>query len=231
MSDEMSIPGWLTPVSWFFVALAALSAVVILVDIAFRGYRQRVGAMNAIWPMTALYLGPLAVWAYYRWGRPSSPKWQGEHRKTPQKALSAAALTGGTPGGAASTIGHFIGVPLILLTGITIAGLDLWAMIAAVAIIATAVLFAYEFFFSTVPARGLSGAQGLVVAAFIAFATVLAFDVGMGGWMLFLAFGWVMPPVTDVTFYFLMQIGLTLGFLTGYPMVRLLVQRGVKAVA
>lgn len=49
--------------------------------------------------------------------------------------------------------------------------------------------------------------------------------------MLFLAFGWVMPPVTDVTFYFLMQIGLTLGFLTGYPMVRLLVQRGVKAVA
>lgn len=168
MSDGMSIPGWLTPVSWFFVALAALLAGVILVDIAFRGYRQPVGAMSAIWPMTALYLGPLAVWAYYRWGRPSSPKWQGEHPKTPQK-ISAAALTGATPGGAASTIGHFIGVPLILLTGITIAGLDLWAMIAAVAIIATAVLFAYEFFFSTVPARGLSGAQGLGVAAFIAF--------------------------------------------------------------
>lgn len=139
MSDEMSIPGWLTPVSWFFLALAALSAVVILVDIAFRGYRQRVGAMSAIWPMTALYLGPLAIWAYYRWGRPSSPKWQREHPETPQKTLAAAALTGGTPGGAASTIGHFIGVPLILLTGITIAGLDLWAMIAAVAIIATAV--------------------------------------------------------------------------------------------
>ena len=227
---SMSTPGWLTPVSWFFVALAALSAAVILFDIV-RGYRQRVGAMNVIWPMTALYLGPVAVWAYYRWGRLSSTKWQTEHPGTPQKSLSAAALTGGTPGGAASTIGHFLGVPIIVFTGITIAGLDLWAMIAAVAIIATAVLFAYEFFYSTVPARGLSGAQGVGVAAFIAFVTVLAFDVGMGGWMLFLAFGWVMPPVTDVTFLFLMQIGLTLGFLTGYPMIRLLVGRGVKAVA
>lgn len=38
-----------------------------------------------------------------------------------------------------------------------------------------------------------------------------------------------MPAVTDVTFLFLMQVGLILGFLTGYPMVRLLVARGVKA--
>ena len=231
MPTDMSTPGWLTPVSWFFVALAALSAAVILFDIVVRGYRQRVGAMNVIWPMTALYLGPVAIWAYYRWGRLGSPKWQTEHPGTMQKSLSAAALTGGTPGGAASTIGHFLGVPIIVFTGITIAGLDLWAMIAAVAIIATAVLFAYEFLYSTVPARGLSGVQGVGVAAFIAFVTVLAFDVGMGGWMLFLAFGWVMPPVTDVTFFFLMQIGLTLGFLTGYPVIRLLVQRGVKAVA
>ena len=81
------------------------------------------------------------------------------------------------------------------------------------------------------PARRLSPGHGAGVAALIAVATVLAFDVGMGGWMLFLHFGWVMPSVTDVTFVFLMQVGLILGFLTGYPMVRLLLQRGVKAVA
>jgi len=228
MDSEMT---WLTPASWVFVGIALLSAAYIAYDILGRGHRQGVGAMNLVWPATALYFGPLAIWAYLNYGRPRSKKWQAEHGAVPEKDLSTAALTGGTPGGAASFIGHVIGVPLVVLSGVTIAGLDLWAMIATVAVIAVAFLFAYEFFFSTVPTRRLSGGQGVGVAALIAFATVLAFDVGMGGWMLFLHFGWVMPSVTDVTFLFLMQIGLILGFLTGYPMVRFLVARGVKAVA
>lgn len=229
--SEMSTPAWLTPVSWFFVGLAVVSAAFIAYDIYGRGYRQRVGPMNAVWSATGLYLGPLAVWAYLRHGRPRSQKWQAEHGGAPQTDLSGAAVTGGIPGGVASLVGHVIGVPLIVLSGLTLAGLDLWAMIAAVAVIATVLLFAYEYFFSTVPARRLAGGQGLGVAALISFATVLAFDVGMGGWMLLLHFGWVMPAVTDVTFVFLMQVGLVLGFLTGYPMVRLLLARGVKTAA
>jgi len=231
MPNEMTAPAWLTPVSWMFVGIALLSAAFIAYDILARGHRQRAAAMNLIWPATALYFGPLAVWAYLRYGRPRSDGRQAEHGTVPEKDLTTAALTGGTPGGTASLIGHVIGVPLIVLSGLTIAGLDLWAMIAAVAVIAVAFLFAYEFLYSTVPARRLSGGQAVGVAALIAFATVLAFDVGMGGWMLFLHFGWIMPAVTDVTFLFLMQVGLILGFLTGYPMVRLLVARGVKAVA
>lgn len=50
----------------------------------------------------------------------------------------------------------------------------------------------------------------------------------MGECMLILHFFLGMPPLTDVSFVFLMQVGLVLGFLTGYPAVRLLVQRGVK---
>ncbi|MDP9378201.1 MAG: DUF4396 domain-containing protein [Actinomycetota bacterium] len=231
MGEMSSIPAWLTPVSWFFVAIAALSAAFIAYDIVVRGHRQRNTAMNVVWPATGLYLGPLAVWAWMRYGRLRSERWQTGHGPSPEKDLSTAALTGGTPGGFASLVGHIIGVPLIVLSGVTLAGLDLWAMIAAVAVIATAILFAYEFFFSTVPSRRLSGGRGVGVAALIAVATVLAFDIGMGGWMLFLHFGWVMPGVTDVEFLFLMQVGLILGFLTGYPMVRFLVARGVKAVA
>ena len=228
MSD-MSTPAWLTPVSWFFVGIALLSAAYIAYDIYGRGHRRRVGALNAVWPATGLYLGPLAVVAYHRYGRPRPEKRQATHGDAPEKDLSAATVTGGIPGGAASLVGHVLGVPLIVLSGVTLAGLDLWAMIAAVAVIATVFLFVYEYFFSTVPARRLTGGQSVGVAAFIAFATVLAFDVGMGGWMLFLHFGWVMPPVTDVEFLFLMQVGLVLGFLTGYPMVRFLLARGVKA--
>lgn len=217
MHSEMSTPGWLTAISWLFVAVALGSAAFIAYDLLGRGRRLRTGAMSPLWPITALYFGPLAVWAYLR---------EGARSKT---GFSAEAFTAGAPGGAASLIGHLIGVPLVVTGGLTIAGLDLWPMIAAIALIATALLFAYEFFVATVPERRLAPGRGAVVAAFIALATVLAFDVGMGGWMLFLHFGWIMPSVTEVSFLFLMQIGLVLGFLTGYPMVRLLVGRGVKA--
>jgi len=231
--DEMGtmIPGWLTAVSWVFVGLALLCAAAILYDVFGRGYRQRTSVMSVVWPITALYFGPLALPAYYRWGRPRSEKWQKEHGSAPEKSLPVAAATGGTPGGAASAIGHVLGVPLVVFLGLTIAGQALWVMILVIAIIATVLLFAFEYFFSTVPTRGLSRGKGLGVALLIALVTVLAFDVGMGGWMLVLHFLFFMPPLTDVTFLFLMQVGLILGFLTGYPAVLWLVRRGVKTTA
>ena len=231
MNMDNMIPGWLTAVSWAYVGLALLCAVAILYDVYGRGYRQRTGVMNAVWPITALYLGPLGLLLYHRWGRPRSERWQKEHGSAPEKGLPAAAATGGTPGGAASAIGHVVGVPLVVLSGLTIAGEALWVMILLIAVIATLLLFAFEYFFSTVPSRGLSGGKGLGVALLIALVTVLAFDVGMGGWMLVMHFLLFMPPLTDVTFLFLMQVGLILGFLTGYPAVLWLLRRGVKTTA
>ncbi len=190
MQAEMTTPAWLTPVSWVFVGVALLSAAYIAYDVFVRGRRQTPAAMNAVWPLTALYFGPLAIWMYHRYGRRRADTPRGAYRPAREADASAAALTGGTPGGAASLIGHVVGVPLIVLSGVTIAGLDLWAMILAVAVIAVAILFAYEFFSSTVPARGMSPGRGAAVAALSAVATVLAFDIGMGGWMLFLHFGW-----------------------------------------
>ncbi len=61
------IPGWLTAVSWAYLGLAFLCAAVILYDVYGRGYRQRVRVMEAVWPITALYFGPLALLLYYRW--------------------------------------------------------------------------------------------------------------------------------------------------------------------
>jgi hypothetical protein len=225
---EPMIPVWLTVVSWIFVGIAVLCTAALLYDIYGRGYRQRTSVMEAVWPITALYLGPLALWAYNRWGRPRSEKWQKEHGGAPDKSLPAAAPTGGTPGGAASAVGHVLGVPLVVFSGLTIAGEALWVMILVIAVIATLLLFVFEYFFSTVPTRGLPSGKGLGVALLIALVTVLAFDVGMGGWMLVMHFLLFMPPLTDVTFLFLMQVGLILGFLTGYPAVLWLTQPGIK---
>ena len=55
--------------------------------------------------------------------------------------------------------------------------------------------------------------------------TVLAVDIGMGGWMLLLHFNEYMPPATEGTFWFLMQIGIVLGLATGYPAVAWLARR------
>jgi len=222
------VPGWLTAISWVFVALAVLSAGALLYDVYGRGYRQRVRAMEAVWPISALYLGPLALLVYARWGRPRSEKWQREHGGAPEKSLSAAAATGGLSGGAASTVAHFIGVPLVVLSGLTLFGIDLWALIAVIGVLATALLFVFEYFLSTAQGRGVASRAGVGAALLIALVTVLAFDVGMGGWMILLHFSGLMPPPTDVAFLFLMQIGLVLGLMTGYPAVAWLVGRGTK---
>ena len=67
-------------ISWISLALAFLCAGIILYDTLVRGYRQHMWIMEAVWPITCLYFGPLlALWACWRWGRPQSHKWMEEH--------------------------------------------------------------------------------------------------------------------------------------------------------
>ncbi len=46
--------------SWVSIALAVAAALVIVTDLA-AGRRQHMGVMNVVWPVTALYAGPLAL--------------------------------------------------------------------------------------------------------------------------------------------------------------------------
>lgn len=195
MNMMMSVPGWLTALSWVWIALGVVSALTIARDVLVRGRRQPARTMDFVWPLTALYLGPVAVWLYRRWGRP---------RSTPRAAAT------GLAGGAASALAHLVGVPLVVLSGLTIAGIDLWPMILVIAVVASTLLAAFE----------ASAGKKLVTAAWVATFTVLAFDVGMGGWMLLLHFTENMPATSHIAFWFLMQIGVILGTLTALPAVR-----------
>jgi hypothetical protein len=200
MDMMMSVPTWLTVVAWLYVAVAVASAAVIAVDIFARGNRQSSIAMDVVWPVSALYLGPLAVWLYRRWG---------------QRSDAPPVVATGLAGGAASSVAHLVGVPLVIASGVTIAGIDLWVMILVIAVLATALLAVFE------AAAGRRFAQ----AALIAFITVLAFDVGMGGWMLLLHFSENMPAASTMAFWFLMQLGVVLGTVTALPVVQWLVTR------
>ena len=178
--------------------------------------------MEAVWALSALWLGPFALPLYARTGRPRSERWQAEHPTGGELGLPAAAASGGLPGGAASLIGHVVGVPIVVAAGWSLFGVDMFAVIAVLAI---AMLFVFEYFAA---ARRDIGSKTVGAALLVATVTVLAFDLGMGGWMLVLHFKELLPPLTSVNFLFFMQIGIVLGFVTGYPAVALLLKRGTK---
>jgi hypothetical protein len=76
-------PTWLTIIAWISVAAGFWSAAAVLYDIYGRGLRQPMRVMEAVWPITALYLGPLGWFAYAGLGRPhlkrddDEPEWEG----------------------------------------------------------------------------------------------------------------------------------------------------------
>ncbi|WP_242623455.1 DUF4396 domain-containing protein [Pseudonocardia sediminis] len=214
MTMDSNLPGWVTPVAWIYLVVAVVSAVAILGDLYLLGHRQPSRSMEVVWPVTALYLGPLAVWAYARWGRTgNSPTAQTD------AVAPATTVTAGLPGGAASVLAHLVGVPLVAVTGWTIAGLGMWAMIAVIAAIALALLFFFEL--SSRAAASASPGTGSTVrrAGMVAVVTILAFDVGMVGWMVVLHVGTLMPPASEISFVLLMQIGVVLGLATAYPVI------------
>jgi hypothetical protein len=62
-------PTWLTIIAWAYLLICFGSGAVIAYDIFVNGRRQPMGVMNAVFPITALYFGPLALAFYWRWGR------------------------------------------------------------------------------------------------------------------------------------------------------------------
>ena len=62
-------PTWLTVVAWIYLSVCFACAGAITYDIFVNHRRQPMGVMNAVFPITALYFGPLALAFYWRWGR------------------------------------------------------------------------------------------------------------------------------------------------------------------
>ena len=85
-------PTWLTVVAWIYLAVCFCCAAVIAYDIFINGRRQAMGVMEAVFPITALYFGPLALAFYWRWGRAADGVTRRPCRWTrPVCGLSAAA--------------------------------------------------------------------------------------------------------------------------------------------
>ncbi|WIX79236.1 DUF4396 domain-containing protein [Amycolatopsis carbonis] len=213
-----SLPGWLTPLAWVFLTLAVASVAAIAYDIYGRGRRHARTTSELVWVGSALYLGPFALAAYARYGRAGSSAVRAGDRALPDGVATL-------PGGSTSAVAHVIAVPLVIASGLTIAGNAMWVMILVIVALSVALLYAYERSTGTARATPIPVATAIGVAVL----TVVVFDIGMVGWMLVLYFTGFMPPASDASFWLLMQFGTVLGLLTSYPVVTRLTRRNRTA--
>lgn len=81
----MQPPDWLLWISVTSLAVAAISTATILYDLVAHK-RQMMAIMKWVWPITGLYLGPVAVWAYHTRGLAGGGSWQRQAEQQHQHA-------------------------------------------------------------------------------------------------------------------------------------------------
>jgi ABC-type antimicrobial peptide transport system permease subunit len=95
--------------------------------------------------------------------------------------------------------------------------------------LALGILFQY---FAIAPMRGLGVKAGLTAAAKADFISLSCFEIGLFGWMALMAFVFFRAPhhlmPSSAGYWFLMQIGMIIGFFTSWPANVWLVNRGIK---
>ena len=221
---------WLTVLASIWLGLSFLCAGFILYDTLGRGYRQRMRIMEVVWPVTALYFGPLALLAYLRWGRSSSPSWVAENGER-EISFPAKVAIGVSHCGSGCTLGDIVGSWLVFLLVLSIAGSALWPeyIIDYTFAFVLGILFQY---LTIKPMRNLSVGAGIREALKVDTLSLSAFEIGLFGWMALMRLVFFTDPNLEpdqVEYWFLMQVGMMLGFATAYPVNWWLIRRGTKA--
>jgi hypothetical protein len=269
-------PVGLTVAAWFSLSVSFCCASVIAYDIAFGRRRQPMGVMNFVFPITALYLGPLALALYWRWGRAAAPTAMASRSMSPVVASQPAAVGAGEGGrmnggqnadhamagaagpggadepaprgerasprwvamaievshcGAGCSLGDVISEFAIFGLGLTIGGVTLAAEYVGDYLFALAFGIVFQYF-AIARMRGLGLKDGLIAAAKADFISLTAFEIGLFGWMAIMAFVLFPAPhhlmPSSAGYWFLMQIGMIIGFATSWPANVWLVNRGIK---
>ena len=213
----------LVVVAWCALALGFGCAGWTLVDIYGRRHRQHLPVMEAVWPLTAVYFGPLAVWAYRRFGHAG----MGEHTRRPRWPSVAVSVS---HCGAGCVLGDVIAEFVLFAVGASIAGEALFA--EYVGDYAVAISFGIVFQYLVIaPTRGLPLRKGLIEAAKSDFIALSTFEIGLFGWMALMRFVFFTDPhllPNSPAYWLFMQVGMIIGFATAWPANVWLIRSGVK---
>lgn len=244
-------PEWLHMLSWAYLSLCFLCSAVMILDELRRP--QKMMIMNFVWPITALYGGPVALWGYFK-SAPKMTKQHTQHMKQEIKGeLNQEKQTGvlqmrersqeqnseptreqvavaATHCGAGCTLGDIAGEWWIFGAGLIIAGGELGTRLLLDFLLAWGFGVVFQYF-TIASMRGLSFGKGVLRAMRADTLSIVAFQIGMSVWAALVSF--VLFPgsnlqVNEAVFWFMMQIGMIVGFFTSYPVNILLVKSGWK---
>ncbi len=131
---------------------------------------------------------------------------------------------------AGCTLGDIIAEFAIFFAGVEIAGIAIWPELIADYALAFGLGIVFQYF-AIVPMRHLSPREGIVAALKADALSLTAFEIGLFGWMLLMRFVFFRESSLHpdaARYWFMMQIGMALGFATCYPMNWWLIRRGIK---
>ena len=188
--------------------------------------------MNLEWPITALYLGPVALWLHHR-PLPEMTKRKSTQRQLPTRSHSRSespdriqTALAGFHCGAGCTLGDVMGEFGVVAFGLTFAQEFGWRLIIDF-ILAYLLGIAFQFF-TIAPMRGFVFGEGLKAVRADTISITL-FEIGMFDWMALTYFVLFPSPhlrPTQAVFWFMMQIAMIAGFITSYPANRWLIGKG-----
>ncbi|HVU24628.1 MAG TPA: DUF4396 domain-containing protein [Opitutus sp.] len=227
------IPEWLHTLAEWVLVLWAIGGGWIALDVL-AGHRQHMWIMNVVWPVTALWAGPLALWAYYRYGRKTThrammaAKAQGRPPPARRRSFGMTAALGTTHCGAGCTLGDIVAEWFVFFVPVTLWGekaFGTW-LLDYLAAFLLGIAFQY---FTIKPMKGLSPGKGLVAALKADSLSLTSWQLGMYGWMALVIFVWFGEiEKTNPVFWFMMQIAMCCGFATSYLANWWLIRRGIK---
>ena len=217
--------------SWLMVLLGLVAFVFIAIDIR-RRQPQPMAVMRWVWPINALWSGPVGIWAYWAIGR-TGPRSQSHPAQIDGMDMAPrpfwqSIVAGTLHCGAGCSLADLVGPILFRTIPFAVAGslvFGEWTLDYLLALL-IGVTFQYA---AISPMLHQTGARIWWRALKIDFLSLTAWQVGMYGWMALVIFVWLGPiPPTHIEFWFMMQLAMACGFVTSYPMNWWLVKAGIK---
>jgi Domain of unknown function (DUF4396) len=231
-------PEWLHLLAWIYLGLCSALALGMIFDIVRQP--QKMWVMNLVWPITAMYFGPVAAWMYLRTrpvslNRPPTPDEQTTEQMKKMEPTREQISVSIFHCGAGCTIGDIIGEGGLFLIGgsaATFIGGSDFATKLGVDFVLAYTLGIFFQYFTIVPMRGLSPGKGILAAMRADTTSIVTFEIGMFGWMALTRFVFFAEPArihpNMAVFWFMMQIAMIVGWATAYPANAWLLRKGWK---
>ena len=216
-------------VAYAFLALGLLSASYLVYQMLIRPPKMAV--MRVVWPLCALFAGPLLIWFYHRYGLKDSS----------DVPFAASVAKGALHCGAGCTLADLISETLAYQVPAVLSWFGLGSLFSTALFAQWTMDFVFALligivmqYFAIAPMLDLSLVKGLVTATKADVWSLSSWQLGMYGFMglchfvLFPLFFSVPVDAGSPVFWVAMQVAMIAGFMTAYLPNWILIRKGIK---